>query len=246
MNSPFDDESLPSNQSIIREYYSHGLFGGILVQMKSVRKLITYFSSQNNLEDDKLILEHFPVNLSSEFDALCEGGTNFQNYEGLKLLFLDFFTFIFRNQNLVMEHQARSFIELFLKFIKTHHVINYFYLDALMDSIIVCVSYEPNKILFINHNAMFNFYYFFRIQFNSSSQKFWTMFEQVYTIEPINISSLCHNNLTESVNGMMRNFRTTGEQECANMLLIVLKMVHNLRLLMEVEFDVRPILYASV
>ncbi|KII70868.1 hypothetical protein RF11_14598 [Thelohanellus kitauei] len=238
MNCQFNDETCPMNQLLIRVFYLQGRLGGLPVQMEAVRRLISYFSNENNLEVDKLLIEQFPEGLSSEFNALCDGETNVIDHETLKRLFLDVFTFVFRNENMVMEPKARSFIELFLKFIKTSHTIQVSNLDALIDSIIICVSYVPNKILFINNNAIFNFYYCFRNQDYHLSQKFLTMVENVYTLEPLHSSSLCHIHLTERVNGMMNKFLNTKVQDWANMLLIVLRMVHHLRLLMEIDIDI--------
>ncbi|KII63729.1 hypothetical protein RF11_08721 [Thelohanellus kitauei] len=102
--------------------------------------------------------------------------------------------------------KAQGFFVLFLKLIKSSDILVSFDLDQLIDSIQKCISYEPNKVLFINENGMYNFYNYCRNHMTNITSKFWNLcikiFEEVY----VERSSLCPVKLTENVKEIMNNY----------------------------------------
>ncbi|KII75037.1 hypothetical protein RF11_01021 [Thelohanellus kitauei] len=90
MNLPFDDWTSRSDELNILGCYLQAHYETIPAHIESVRKVISCFSCQNNLEYDQIIIENFPVRLASEFNALCDGRGNYQDSEGVNFFFWTF------------------------------------------------------------------------------------------------------------------------------------------------------------
>ncbi|KII68846.1 hypothetical protein RF11_03051 [Thelohanellus kitauei] len=142
------------NHRVCFEYIGSTYMGNTFTQMEAVRKFISQFFPQSLSETDYLFINHFPMELYGEFFWMSEGGTRIHLYEEKKILIFDVFTFIFRNASLVTNRKAKSFIVLILKLIKICDGIPDFDPNPLLESIINCIIYDPNKVMFINENAM--------------------------------------------------------------------------------------------
>ncbi|KII70510.1 hypothetical protein RF11_04446 [Thelohanellus kitauei] len=104
-----------------------------------------------------------------------------------------------------------------------------------MDSIINCVSYEKNKVLFISENALLYFYFAFLP--NKYSHEFWKVCKQVYQIDSKCILSFRSQKLIENTKEIMNRCCTPSE-ECAVLLFEYFQMLYRFRWLDIVEFSI--------
>ncbi|KII60856.1 hypothetical protein RF11_00609 [Thelohanellus kitauei] len=224
------------NIKVLRKYIEKAKSTELFTQMKAVGKMIFYFTPQHYPQADYLFMDCFPNQLYEVFISMIELGMSVDGYQQKKLIFMDVFIFIFRNTSLLENHKAKSFVPLFAKFIKMNGPILGVNVYAIMDSIKVCILYEPNRVLFINENVIFNFYYFFRIQKFRLSKQYLKRCQKVYTIDYKKISSLNLIKLTENITQIMKKLFESKEIDCAMLLFTVFRMLHRLRLVDEIEF----------
>ncbi|KII72744.1 hypothetical protein RF11_03698 [Thelohanellus kitauei] len=210
--------------------------------MEAVRNFIFHYSNQNDSKVDKLFLDYFPNDLHEEFQTMSRNETNDAGYQGTEILLLEVFTLIFRNTNVLTESKSKSFVSFFLKIIKKREAIPDFYTDPLIDSISICVSHDPYKIMFINENWMFNFYYHFIKSMNKSARRFLTICKNIYDIDHSKSCYLYHKRLRKGLKEILTKFYDTSDYDCAKILLIVFKMLNRLGLIVEMKFDYQPLL----
>ncbi|KII66666.1 hypothetical protein RF11_12694 [Thelohanellus kitauei] len=232
------DEDFYVNPAIIHDYTQSILCHNSTSQMLSVRIFITHFSNMYDSKARHLFINHFPKKLFEEFYLISEERTKVNKYPEKKILFFDVFIFIFRKRDvkLLSNTKAISFVVLFLKFIKTRDSVSVSYLNSLIDSIHVCISHEPNRLLFIYENGMLNFYYYFRTQILDSEQRFWNMVQHVYRLNRRN-GSLSGLKLTECVHELMSKFSIYKEDDCARLLFTIFSMLHRQRMIDVIPFS---------
>ncbi|KII74850.1 hypothetical protein RF11_12992 [Thelohanellus kitauei] len=241
---PLDDEYV-SNQEEIFDYYLNSKFEDEKDKIKAVVNFITHFSYINNPQADEAFLKHLPVQLSDEFNELITSGITVGVYKEMEILFLDVVTFIFRNLNTINDYFALRFRDMFFKFIETTRTIPAFNPDNLMDSIMCYVSHDSNKVFFINKKVMLSFYSFFKVPSLSSTEKFLIICRSVYSLDSNNCFLLSRRALTDTVTQIMSKF-IEGREISVKMLVIVFRLLHRLRILDEVEFDVTQLYDLSV
>ncbi|KII73491.1 hypothetical protein RF11_13757 [Thelohanellus kitauei] len=100
-------------------YILKSQMNNIYYQMEAIRCAIYYFLPQCHIRADLIFIQHFSHDVYKELQRMSEGDTNVERYQDKKMLFFDIFTFIFRNHHLVSNLKAISFLQMFLKFIKT-------------------------------------------------------------------------------------------------------------------------------
>ncbi|KII65280.1 hypothetical protein RF11_02700 [Thelohanellus kitauei] len=233
------------NQRACEDYIRNTHSNDSSTQMEEVRHFISHFVTQNDPEVDLLFIQFFPIELYGEFFYMSEGQTNIDRYQEKIILFFDVFTFIYRNPNLVTDSKAKCFILRFLKLIQTCDPITDYNLDTLITSISVCVSYDPNKVMFINENGMFNIYNYFKISGTTLVNEFGVMCHQIYNLDRTHFSSLIPAKLTKSVNQIMA-VSTSDQKEFQGLMITVLGMLSRLKLLDDVEFDVTQLFDISI
>ncbi|KII75003.1 hypothetical protein RF11_07463 [Thelohanellus kitauei] len=167
---------------------------------------------------------------------MSEYRANVNRSQEKKVLFFKIYIFIFRDLKLLTDDRTQPFIELLLKYIRTPDPKLDYNSDALIDSINICVSYEPNKIMFINENGMFYFYNYFIKLMNKSVSKFVTTYKSIYNIDESLVSFLNRKKLNLCVIQIMKQLCETGDDECAKLLLTVFKMLHRLGIFDEMKF----------
>ncbi|KII61926.1 hypothetical protein RF11_07534 [Thelohanellus kitauei] len=209
--------------------------------MKSVRSFINHFSQEYRPEYKRVFLKHFPKAIFHEFILVIEIGTNVHAYQEKKMLFFDIFNFIFRDHYMLVSKNNEPFIKILIKFIKNRDLIMDPNPDILMDSINRCAFFDENKVFYIEGNAMLYFYNYFRISGSDLEDKFWDMCENIYDFKNRhNMSELSSVKVLESLNEIMITFGPNRDY-CARILLLVLKMICNLRLLDEIRFDINKL-----
>ncbi|KII67016.1 hypothetical protein RF11_07555 [Thelohanellus kitauei] len=226
------------NYSSGYEYVESTLTGDSLTQMKAVRTFISHFSPQSDVEMDHLFIKNFPIELYGEFTWISQGGKTVDQYKEKTILFFDVFTFIYRNDSLVLDRKAKSFIVLLLNFMKTRESIPDFDANPLIVSILNCISHDPNKVLFINDNGMFNFYFYFITSNFELIERFWTMTYYIYHLDPSNRPYLNPKMLTKNMNEIKSKFQTSHDENIKRLFLNFLKMLSRLQLFDEIEIDV--------
>ncbi|KII62574.1 hypothetical protein RF11_05204 [Thelohanellus kitauei] len=210
----------------------------VSAQIEAVRNFISYSSCNQNRKEERLFIENFPTELKIEFSRMGEEGTNLDGYHEKKKLFFDVFNFTFRNRRSVLTVQSKEFAEIFLKIIKTHKYDSALDPSPFIDSLKVCVSYDQNKVLFINENGMFHFYQNFNIRTSTLGERFMTLCQHIYELDRSNIHSLYIIKLTPNVNQIMTRYSTYRQNYCAMLLFKLFQMLHRFRLLDDVNFDV--------
>ncbi|KII67465.1 hypothetical protein RF11_07457 [Thelohanellus kitauei] len=114
---------------------------------------------------------------------MSEDRTNVDNYDEMVFLLFNIFIFIYRNHNCVGDPKTRSFVNIFLKLIKNRDKHEAFPIEELLDSINICLSYDVNKVLFINENGIPNLYIYFDISSTKTSVQFWKICHKVYKLD---------------------------------------------------------------
>ncbi|KII74950.1 hypothetical protein RF11_01252 [Thelohanellus kitauei] len=224
-------------QQALDSYINHSQCTSIEIQMEAIKNAIWILWHQYNLKADREFIENFPNEVYEEFQNMSDGETNVYLYQEKKILFFDVFTFIFRNNNLLSDSKAKSFIELFLKFIKTRNDSVVYNSIQLIQSLEFCIKHESNKVLFINENGMFNIYYYLYDVMVRLRKRFWALCESIYDLNMSHRSSLIPAKLSESLSQIMSKFCTEQEIKCMRLLIIVLYMLRRFKLLNEIEID---------
>ncbi|KII68999.1 hypothetical protein RF11_05307 [Thelohanellus kitauei] len=150
----------------------------------------------------------------------------------------EIFTFVFRNDSFIHDGKCQLFTELFLKFLLTNDKVEGFNPGDILDSIIICIQNEQNKVNFINKNGMIMFYICFKDQMTNLENKFLTVWESVYSLKKENASSLIHFEIQKTIYHLMKILSTKNEQLFAKMIVIVLSMLVRLKLSSEFALDV--------
>ncbi|KII64504.1 hypothetical protein RF11_12615 [Thelohanellus kitauei] len=234
--TPFLYVDTQDNQTVIQDYIMNTQACDFQTQMQVVQNFISHFYNQNLPEADRIFVHHFPNKLYEEFVWMSRDGKGIDSCQE-KILLFDIFTFIFRNANLLMDSESQPFIEFFLKFIESRDISGY-NPDALIYSIMICVSYYPNKVKFIEENGMFNFYFNF-IKINGNlAHKFWIMCEDIYELDRDRNTKLSVTKLNKCQRQIMTTSVPKTDEECARLLFTVFKMFKRQRLLNVISFDV--------
>ncbi|KII66284.1 hypothetical protein RF11_08265 [Thelohanellus kitauei] len=238
MEEGAENGRLQENERVIYDYIRDAQIPDIFVHMNAVRNFISHFSNEHDTEVHHIFTQKFPLPLLEEFCRMSASGTNTSRYRETKGLFFDVFTFIFRDINQVNNDKASLFISSLVRFIKTRESDRWFDPSALMNSIITCVSHEPNKVLFINGNVMYNFYYYFRVSRTNLLEKYFEMCECVHEINMEYRSSLCCTSLSDNIHKIMKKIINPFRENRGKLCLIMFKMVYRLRLFDSVKFNV--------
>ncbi|KII74508.1 hypothetical protein RF11_10584 [Thelohanellus kitauei] len=235
--SPINTGSIDENTAAIYAYIANTRIPDINIQMEAIKKMILFFSKKTFLDADRTFIEYFPNGVYEEFKRMSRGETNGDRYRQKKNLFFDVLTFIFRNGHLIHDTNAESFLYLFLEFIKIGNERVY---DPrkLLKSIKNCMKYESKRIIFINENGMFNFYFYFHHVMAKSENIFWRIFKSIYKLDIIRRSSLIPVELARNVSQIMSKYSTTCDDKCLRILIGVLLMLCRLKLLKGIEMEV--------
>ncbi|KII74109.1 hypothetical protein RF11_08487 [Thelohanellus kitauei] len=141
--------------------------------------------------------------LLDEFKRMSEAKPSEQGYQMNKRLFFDVFSFIYDTTFLIDDTKAISFVEIFLKFIKSkdpHPLCDQY---KLIDCIHNCIENKNNAVVFINENGMFNFFTYFKEKNAGSSLRFLKLCQTVYRIDHSYCLSLKQEKITESPNELI-------------------------------------------
>ncbi|KII73825.1 hypothetical protein RF11_08196 [Thelohanellus kitauei] len=226
------------NQRAIHSYIKNAKSVDMSVLMESVQGFIHHFSPQHYPPADYIFIKHFPNKLFEEFHLKCEDRINVNRF--VNKLIVHIFTFIFRSTRLLKTSKSRSFIMLFLKTIKTCSSYHEIPIEQILQSIDVCILYEPNKLMFIDENAMCYIYNFLQ---NSSAHKqklFWKTCQNVYNWH-LKTSSLSPNKLTLCIDRIMTPCTYGCDEERPRIMFILLKILHRLGFLYDVEFNINQL-----
>ncbi|KII73490.1 hypothetical protein RF11_13756 [Thelohanellus kitauei] len=219
----------------IEDYIQNTTLSDLYTQKLAVRAFMSRFSHRYNPRADLSFVKHFPKELFEEFCKMSDDVTNMDKYQELATFFLEVFTFIFRNLDLNSDEKAQTFIGLFLKLIKTDQKIMTTNINTLIDSVMICVSYKSNKLLFIHENGMFHFYHLFIICNTHLKSRFLEMTEYAYTFYRDDNSSLSIVKLTENINEIIFDLMRKFNSDLTWFLFTVLKMIYRCRLLDEID-----------
>ncbi|KII74507.1 hypothetical protein RF11_10583 [Thelohanellus kitauei] len=229
--------SLEDKQTALAAYIKYTKCSCLNMQIEAIKNVMCFFSSLSFANADIIFIQHFPTDVYGEFEKMSEGETNVDHYQQKKILFFNVFNFIFRNGNLSSNSRAKSFIKLFLKFIKIRKENEFHDPKKVIVSIQFCIIHEPNKVPFINENGMLNFLYYFYDLKAKSTKLFWEICKSIYKLNVSHRSSLIPLKLTESVSQIMSKFFYKKDCKCLRILNIVLLMLCRLKLLNEIELD---------
>ncbi|KII71337.1 hypothetical protein RF11_05247 [Thelohanellus kitauei] len=224
------------NQEYLYDYISGAKSKDLSVQMEAVSIFISNFSYQHYPQADRLFVKHFPNELFDEFHAMCELQGQVDRVEEKKILFVNVFTFIFRNTNLLKHPKSESMVKLFLKFINMYANQHKFNLEDILDSIEVCILYKPNQILFIQKNGMLNFYRFFQNKINAYRSKFYKACQEVYNLDYRTTSLLSRFKHDMGLGQIMSEYNLRRDNQLAKLFFIVLVILHRLAWLHDTEF----------
>ncbi|KII73927.1 hypothetical protein RF11_15629 [Thelohanellus kitauei] len=229
-------EDLEKNQKVLDYFISNSQSQDLTDQILAVKKITAHFMHKYDPEVDRLFIENFPQQLYDEFTRMMDGTTNTDL--NIKDELFRAFRFIFRNQNLLNHDRSQSFVILFLNAIKTEDPDSPIYFFLYLNSISVCASHEPNKVLFINENGIFNIYNYCGTLLTADENKFWKMCQDVYTLDRDGSYLLSHIKITEGLTQILNKFSTTKRDVFAKLAIAVLRMVHRVRMMEEIEFNV--------
>ncbi|KII71979.1 hypothetical protein RF11_10236 [Thelohanellus kitauei] len=233
-------ENEKENQEAI-DYYINKLKCDLPTQREAVLFMMNRFLEYNDPKIDQLFIELFPDKLLLEFRMMGGDMTNLTNFtrfqDNIDLFFL-VITFLFRNQNLVTHGKAILLFELFIKLTKIKCPVPFTYPDRIIDSIINCLSYEPNQILFIHENGALNYFTFFNTKNYIHTTTFWTLCDRLYSLKRSSSSLLCRDKLKENLNHIITIFNIRYDENCAAVIFTFLRMLCRLRLLEEIELDI--------
>ncbi|KII65354.1 hypothetical protein RF11_15325 [Thelohanellus kitauei] len=211
----------------------------LTTQTIGVKYMMFEFWHQRNLKADLVFIQHFPKLLYEEFNRISKGQADVENCQSKKHLLFEIFTFVFRNKHMELfkNPKFKSLVVFFLIFIKTHDRVSIIFLETLIDSINRCVSYEPYNVMFIEENAMFNFYYYFSLDLRKTYDPFLDMCRKVYNDDLREITKFNDVKLTTSMKIIMSKFVETRDTECITLFFMFLKIINRLKLLCKVEFN---------
>ncbi|KII64808.1 hypothetical protein RF11_09770 [Thelohanellus kitauei] len=233
-------------QSLKDEYINKSQSSDISTQMEAVKNIISNFSNNYDREIDNIFIKNFPSGLYDEFVRLSEAAANDELCREKQLLFFKVFIFIFRMEKSEIDSKTESIIKLFLNYLKIRdRGLAIDRLD-LINSIKNCILNVENKILFIDENAMFQFYYCLRPQMTSLGDIFWKICQDIYGITLIYSSSLCLVKLTKNMEDIMSKLCTPEEEDCAKLLIMMFRMIKRLKLLNQIVLDVSKFFDFSV
>ncbi|KII71334.1 hypothetical protein RF11_05244 [Thelohanellus kitauei] len=229
------------NQRKLHEYISDTKSRDLSVQMQAVKIFMPHFSPQHNPQADRLFVKYFPDELLDQFHAMlyCKGHVDI--FGEKKILFVDVFTFIFRNTNLLKYRKSESMAMHFLKFICRYANQHEFNLEDILDSIEVCILHKPNHILFIEKNGMLYFYRCFRNKIHEYESKFLEICIKVYKLDNRMNSSLNRLNLNSSLKGIIWEYNQIYDKAIAKLFFIVSVMLHRLGLLDDTQFSIQDL-----
>ncbi|KII61983.1 hypothetical protein RF11_14140 [Thelohanellus kitauei] len=227
-----------ANKQAVEQYMASTQSHNLVVQMEGVRNFKSHLTHQFYSEDHRLLIQHFPNSLYDELQMVSEVGLSAKGYHELKVLFFEVFTFIFRYTKLVTHPKSTPFLELFLKFIKISDPVFSLNLHQLIDLIHQCISYEPNKILFINENGMYNFYCYFQYSKTNVSERFRKMCTRICDLDHTKSSGLCPLKQSGNINQIMNKYLSTKDEEIAWLLFTIFRMLYHLKLLDGIEFNI--------
>ncbi|KII68067.1 hypothetical protein RF11_04235 [Thelohanellus kitauei] len=210
-------------------------------QMETVKKFISLDWTQDNLNVRQIFIRSFPGYLHEEFREMSKGRNNPEFHQEIRILFFETFKFIFRNKSLLNDGMSQSFVVFFLDLIKTVDPDLIFDPKALINSIEICVSYEPNKALFINENGVWNMYNYFKVKENDLFVEFFRICQEVYDPDDGIISSLSMVKISDHVNRMMSKSNIREDRDCGLHITMVFMMFERLKLFYELDLDLRQL-----
>ncbi|KII63295.1 hypothetical protein RF11_04954 [Thelohanellus kitauei] len=228
------------NNKVINYYVDVMKSNHLPNMMEAVGKFILWFNHQYDPYADHLFVTYFPVEIFEELNETNECLTKSQSFQTKKNLLMDSFAFIFRNLNSLKESNAQSVVKIFLKVIQSrntnsesdlHHFI-------LFEPIIICVSYQPNKIFFIDENGVFNFYQHFNMSKIKNARNFWKICDQIYSLKHSGSSLFSCIKLKNHINQIMKSYLDTKNDDYAKLLLRILTMICQLRMLDEIQLNI--------
>ncbi|KII71112.1 hypothetical protein RF11_11753 [Thelohanellus kitauei] len=238
----------PSNVTDFTEYDQavHQYIVGVqshdlATQMEAVKNFISDYLHRYFSKRYSVFIENFPDELFADFKRVCEVGINVGAYQDNKKLFFEVFIFISRSASFIGHFKEKLFLELFLKVIKNSDSAPCLDLIPLISSIEVLVSCDTNKSIFINENAIFNFYCYFPIKANNLSQRFKDICQRLYNdcgLPESEKSNLCPVQLKENLNQIINRYSSCQEEDIQYMLFTILKMLNRLRMLDKVKFNI--------
>ncbi|KII65184.1 hypothetical protein RF11_09573 [Thelohanellus kitauei] len=220
------------------DYVNQIIIVDLEIQKEAVRNLIQRFKDEHDSEVGHILIDNFPLELLGEMEFMGLMGTLMEGFQDIELYFFDVFNFICQDRNLISQSKIRPFIELFTQFIKHRDTKSGYDPETLLKSLIMCISHEQNKIILIHENAMFNFYYHFRLPMINLEPKFWILCQSLYDIKPSNIGFLSRLKLTDSLSQIMTRLSISKGENGAMVLFNVLRMIHRNRLLEDIKFDI--------
>ncbi|KII65527.1 hypothetical protein RF11_10730 [Thelohanellus kitauei] len=209
-------------------------------QMCAVKNWISTFRHQNDIYLDLLFIVKFPTLLYDEFNRISNGESDVENYQEKKILLFEVFTFIFRYKNIDIceDPRVKQFVVCFLVFIKTHDPVSITFLNDLVDSINVCLSYEPFQVMFIEENGMFHFYYYFSFNSKIKDIMFEEMYKNAYKHVQIESYPLNFDKITNCIDEFMTDLSKTQDITCIYIFSELINILHGYKLLSEFTFDV--------
>ncbi|KII64810.1 hypothetical protein RF11_09772 [Thelohanellus kitauei] len=226
----------PRNRAI-DEYLMKSVMNHLSIQMDAVKNVISHFWNQIDQEFDNIFIQNFPKELFDELDYISVSAAKDEIDLQKKVLFFEIFIFIFRNKDLIHDPRTRSFVELFLKFIKIRDPNLKICLNSLIQSIKNCIISLENKILFINENGMFHFYLYFLADLRSYDNLFWKMCGDIYCIPMDQRHRVCLAKHKIYIREIMSKIGITADIY-SQILTMILKMISHLKLIHDIEFDV--------
>ncbi|KII66380.1 hypothetical protein RF11_13614 [Thelohanellus kitauei] len=226
------------NQRLLDNYIRSTESRDKQIQMDAVINLISRFYHLDDPEVDELLVEYFPKELYESFQWLSEVSWRIIQNPIMTLQFYSIYTFIFRNTNVLMNPKSQIFVSLFLAFIKVEIMILRFDHEKLIDSIIICVSYAPNQALFINENGVFNLYNLLNIGSINTDYGVRDMCRLVYTLHRDDSSALSRVKLIDNVKTILDKLSFIKTEIFVRILLMLMRMIDQIRLLDEIEFNV--------
>ncbi|KII72990.1 hypothetical protein RF11_08165 [Thelohanellus kitauei] len=235
-----------SNQEALTEYIIQTKSRNMSVQREDVKEFIRRFSQQNFSYADHLFISHFPKELYQQFEAMSNGRSELQRFvENLDFI-IEIFCFIFRNNNVLKYAKAHNFIVFFLSCIKNCTTSNQFVIENILDSINFCILYEKNRLFFIHENGMYHLYSFFQRPRLDLALRFLKKCKQVYIWHREKIASLSPMKLTVSVYRILSDHSETRCDETGKLLLLVLKMISQLRFLDDIQFSLHQLIKLTI
>ncbi|KII69017.1 hypothetical protein RF11_09959 [Thelohanellus kitauei] len=212
------------NQRVINNYKMGVRSPNLSDQMQAVHNMMEHFSKQDEPEVDHIFIENFPNGLYEKFQIMSKIKNYARGTRTEKILLFEIFTFIFRNTNLFRNPMAQTLLEVFLKFIKFEEGTYKFKDVLLLNSVNCCISYEPNRVLFIHENGLFNILYVFNLRKINRRHRFWKLCKQT--------------KIKECIEKIMSKLLIEKIESSARILFAVLMMIYRTRMLEDFELNV--------